>query len=512
MSDSVTKQVKREIEALSKIQHKNVISLKHVDWNATYEQTSGEKIDIILTVLELASGGELFEFLSATGAFEETLARTYFKQLVSGLEYMQSKKIAHRDLKPDNLLFDENFVLKIADFGFAAAFKENDTNMLMTTECGTPGYMAPEIFSSKGYNPMISDIWSCGVILFIMLAGFPPFQKPVMSDWWFNKLANNKHSLFWQAHSRNAFFSNDAMDFINKVLCVDPSKRMNFETMKKHPWFTGTTLTDTQLVSELTRRKSTIDEDKRQASEVKQRQVLAEHAATSRKSQSNEFDPSSVRAVSTAAIPDLPPSFTLFNKRPLILATPTFDSLKTLSFTSTSSTTDSKTKSTASSSFKLTPYNEQTSLPCYSKFESDYQPQKLWSAIRGALQALDCKYAKQKKSTGYIKLQLSTGCGDVTFVVKMYQHPSDQKKLIVTCRRRTGDTCAFRDLYFHLREQLGEVIAKSNEKETKKSASSVSSFSSSSSSSNSFSSSSSSSSSTTTSITSSSKADEDIPM
>jgi serine/threonine protein kinase len=255
---------------MTKLEHENILRMKEVDWDATYTKKNGKEVKIILVVLELATGGELFEFLSYSGFFEEAVARTYFHQLIAGLEYCHSKGVVHRDLKPENLLLNEQFVLKLADFGFsniAAASQQ-----LMYTECGTPGYMAPEMAKGKGYDGFAADIWACGVILFIMLAGFPPFQKPNNADWWFNKLNNNKHALFWQAHSRSAYFSDQTKDFINKILNPDPTKRISIADMKKHPWWKGPTVTPAALVAELQRRKSTVDQLKEREKERKRQE------------------------------------------------------------------------------------------------------------------------------------------------------------------------------------------------------------------------------------------------
>lgn len=256
----VIKQVEREIHAMSKISHQNVIRLKEVNWDCTYEKKNGTKLQVILVVLELATGGELFDFLAFTGPFEEAIARTYFQQLIAGIAHCHSKGIAHRDLKPENLLLDSSFVLKLADFGFANTF--NSVQNVMYTECGTPGYMAPEVFSKKGYDASAADIWSCGVVLFIQLAGFPPFQRPALNDWWFNKLYHNKHHLFWEAHQRTAYFSDLVKDFLNKILCPDVNKRMKLEELQKHPWFLGPTISHAALYAELQRRKATVDDNK----------------------------------------------------------------------------------------------------------------------------------------------------------------------------------------------------------------------------------------------------------
>lgn len=268
MTDSIRKQVEREITAMSKIDHINCLKMKEVMWNATYTKKNGKKLDVILIVLELATGGELFEFLSYTGYFGESLARTYMLQLMSGLAHTHNKGIAHRDLKPENLLMDDKFRLKIADFGFSNIVSQ--TQKVMFTECGTPGYMAPEMFLHKGYDGRLADVWSAGVILFIMLAGFPPFQRPANSDWWFNKLANGKQHLFWQAHCRNAVFSDSCKDLINKMLATDPTKRITVAQMAEHPWFKGSVMTAEDFTRELTKRKSQVDAVKAREKERKQ--------------------------------------------------------------------------------------------------------------------------------------------------------------------------------------------------------------------------------------------------
>ena len=258
---SIGRQAEREIAAMSKLDHPNILKMVEVNWDQDFF-VNGEVKKVIMTVLELASGGELFDFLSYTGCFEEPIARSYFCQLMSGLECCHKAGFAHRDLKPENVLLSEDFVLKIADFGFATLF---DGINLLKTECGTRSYMCPEILKGQKYSGTAADIFSSGVILFIILAGFPPFQSAVPTDWWFHKLLTNQQNLFWDAHCRTAYFSPQAKDLLMKMLAPNPDQRITLEEIKKHPWSNGIVLNPAVLSTEMKRRKEHIDSEKKKS-------------------------------------------------------------------------------------------------------------------------------------------------------------------------------------------------------------------------------------------------------
>jgi serine/threonine protein kinase len=269
-------QLDREIDAMKAVNHPNILNLKAVDKDCrfTYE---GVTKDVVMLVLELASGGELFDFLMYTGAFQENIARSFFHQLLSALDSCHSNHIFHRDIKPENLLLDRDFNLKVADFGLSSV--QEEANMTLRTECGTRSYMAPEVMGDSGYEGSKADIWSCGVVLFIMLAGNPPFQIANRQDWWFNACFLKRHDRFWAAHLRTCpQFPPEAQQLLNKIFVADPEDRASIEDIFAEEWMQGPILSPEELAAELQSRKQRVDRQKdreRRAAEAKKRQKMA---------------------------------------------------------------------------------------------------------------------------------------------------------------------------------------------------------------------------------------------
>ena len=159
--------IEREVDIMGQISHDNVISLVEV-----FDEP--KKMNL---VMELVTGGELFDKIVSKGSFNEKEAATTMATLCGALKYLHAKDIVHRDLKPENILLSdksEKAVIKVADFGLARMVKNKD---MMKTACGTPGYVAPEVLQNKGYSSGAVDLWSAGVILYILLCGFPPFYE-----------------------------------------------------------------------------------------------------------------------------------------------------------------------------------------------------------------------------------------------------------------------------------------------------------------------------------------------
>ncbi|KAK4354065.1 hypothetical protein RND71_026259 [Anisodus tanguticus] len=164
------------------------------------EQVMASKTKIYI-VLEYVHGGELFDEIARHGRLKEYEARRYFQQLINAVDYCHSRGVYHRDLKPENLLLDSFGTLKVSDFGLSALSKQVRDDGLLHTACGTPNYVAPEVLTDKGYDGTTTDVWSCGVILFVLMAGYLPFEEPnlnslyrkritipeILEDEWFKK-------------------------------------------------------------------------------------------------------------------------------------------------------------------------------------------------------------------------------------------------------------------------------------------------------------------------------------
>ncbi|KAF1936867.1 serine threonine protein kinase SNF1p [Clathrospora elynae] len=208
--------IEREIQYLQLLRHPHIIKLYTVITTPTE----------IIMVLEYA-GGELFDYIVNNGRLQEDKARKFFQQIVCAVEYCHRHKIVHRDLKPENLLLDERMNVKIADFGLSNIM--TDGNFLKTS-CGSPNYAAPEVISGKLYAGPEVDVWSCGVILYVLLVGRLPFDDEYIPTL-FKKIAAGQYST-------PSYLTPGATSLIRKMLMVNPVHRITIPDVRLDPWFT----------------------------------------------------------------------------------------------------------------------------------------------------------------------------------------------------------------------------------------------------------------------------------
>lgn len=216
---NISDQIKREICTLKILKHPNVVRLHEV-------LASKSKIYMIL---EYVNGGELFDRIATKGKLSEAAARKLFQQLVDGVSYCHDKGVYHRDLKLENVLVDEKGNIKISDFGLSALPQHLRDDGLLHTTCGSPNYVAPEILNNRGYDGAASDTWSCGVILYVILTGYLPFDD--------RNLAVLYQKIFKGDAQMPKWLSPGAKSLLRRILDPNPRTRITMAEIKEDEWF-----------------------------------------------------------------------------------------------------------------------------------------------------------------------------------------------------------------------------------------------------------------------------------
>ncbi|XP_028321250.1 serine/threonine-protein kinase SIK3 homolog isoform X2 [Gouania willdenowi] len=215
LDDENLKKIFREVQIMKLLRHPHIIRL--------YQVMETERM--IYLVTEYASGGEIFDHLVAHGRMAEKDARKKFKQIVAAVHFCHCRSIVHRDLKAENLLLDHNLNIKIADFGFSNLFSRGQ---LLKTWCGSPPYAAPELFEGKEYDGPKVDIWSLGVVLYVLVCGALPFDGSTLQNLRARVLSGKFRIPF--------FMSTDCEYLIRHMLVLEPSRRLSMEQICKNKW------------------------------------------------------------------------------------------------------------------------------------------------------------------------------------------------------------------------------------------------------------------------------------
>ncbi|OAY24961.1 CBL-interacting serine/threonine-protein kinase 20 [Manihot esculenta] len=211
-------QIKREISVMRLVRHPNIVQLYEV-------MASKNKIYF---AMEYVRGGELFNKV-AKGKLNEDVARKYFQQLIGAVDFCHSRGVYHRDIKPENLLLDENGNLKVSDFGLSALWDSRKQDGLLHTTCGTPAYVAPEVITKNGYDGAKSDIWSCGVVLFVLLAGYLPFNHQNIMELYRKIIKGEFKCPTW--------INSGARKLISSILHPNPNSRIAIDDITSNSWF-----------------------------------------------------------------------------------------------------------------------------------------------------------------------------------------------------------------------------------------------------------------------------------
>ncbi|XP_034943750.1 serine/threonine-protein kinase SIK2-like [Chelonus insularis] len=211
--------VYREVEIMKQLEHPHIVKLYQVM----------ETKNMIYMVCEYARKGEIFDYIARYGRMGESRARATFAQILSAVEYCHAIGVAHRDLKAENLLLDAQMNVKIADFGFSNRFVPGER---LSTWCGSPPYAAPEVFRGKHYAGPEIDVWSLGVVLYVLVCGALPFDGSTLQSLR-DRVLSGRFSIPY-------FMSTDCENLIRKMLVLEPAKRYTIPQIKRHRWLIGT--------------------------------------------------------------------------------------------------------------------------------------------------------------------------------------------------------------------------------------------------------------------------------
>lgn len=260
-----------EIQVLSRLSHPNILRLIGYNQQGVYTSKKKGTFTRLYVATELAPYGDLFDVLCYAQQLSEPLIRTMFKQLISAVYTAHKAGISHRDIKPENVLLNERFHMCLADFGWAGALLGRDNSGYMRTKAGTESYMAPEVLQGLQYRGTAIDVFSCGVLLFIMATKVPPFSKADIRDQKYVCFVE-RNDLFWDAFARRAsWITGDFKGLLNGMMHPDPTRRLRIEEIWVHSWLAQPDLEPTAFAGEM---QTAYAQSQQRHTQVPQRRVV----------------------------------------------------------------------------------------------------------------------------------------------------------------------------------------------------------------------------------------------
>lgn len=297
------KEITTELMALQVCNSPNVVKLYKYKLNHPYKMSDGRTWPMLAMVLEICENGELFDLVYHGEGLSEKVARTFFRQIVNGLEALHEKNISHRDIKPQNILLTSDFQCKIADIGSGARFRDN--KLMKTTRVGTKGFQAPELLCGKNYSKKC-DTFSLGVTLFVLLSKtMPAREQATVQDPLYVFMAAKKFEDYWAKFARgNIHFSPDLQLLLQGMLAYQPVERMNINDvqlkdgsilsgMKSSAWYNKEIYSQPELKAVL--------QDKFKAARTKRNQL---------RNPETEIHSTTFRSGTPTVLPGLPPQRT----------------------------------------------------------------------------------------------------------------------------------------------------------------------------------------------------------
>ena len=241
----------QEAKLLLSLDHKRILGAKafYPKMDVPNSNDNRSLLQLPAISLEYASNGDLLGLIQEGGGLPEQVARSYFHQLVDALGYIHSKDICHLDIKPDNILVDSEYGLKLADFGLSMKVPKDCS---VKGAVGTSIYYAPEIHLKAKYSSYSADIFALGICLFVMISGHMPFTVAKSTDSMYKLIIEERHDEFWNFHqglkkSKTEAYSASFRDLLQSMLAFNPKRRLTLEQIKEHEWFQASIASDEKL-------------------------------------------------------------------------------------------------------------------------------------------------------------------------------------------------------------------------------------------------------------------------